>query len=49
LKNGYWAPDIYWPPAEPLAGANGTLKFHGTPVVNHCFKDMIKYVFDRIK
>jgi len=27
---------FYWPAAEPLAYAGGTLGFHGTPVENHC-------------
>jgi len=28
---------FYWPAAEPLADARGTLGFHGTLVENHCF------------
>jgi len=27
---------FYWPAAEPLADARGTLGFRGTPVENHC-------------
>ena len=27
----------YWPPAEPLPGAHGTLQFCRTPVEKHCF------------
>jgi len=27
---------FYWPAAEPLADAHGTLGFRGTPVENHC-------------
>ena len=26
---------FYWPAAEPLADARGTLGFRGTPVENH--------------
>jgi len=29
---------FYWPSAEPLADARGTLGFSGTPVENHCPK-----------
>jgi len=28
---------FYWPAAEPLADARGTLGFRGTPVEKHCF------------
>ena len=30
---------FYWPAAEPLADARGTLGFRGTPVENHCTRD----------
>jgi len=33
---------FYWPAAEPLADARGTLGFSGTPVENHWFRDSLQ-------
>jgi len=35
----------YWPAAEPLADARGTLGFRGTPVEKHCPKLIVSYLY----
>jgi len=32
---------FYWPAAEPLAVARGTQGFRGTPVENHCSRQLL--------
>jgi len=40
----FWRIIFYWPWAELLTGAHGTLRFRGTPVENYCVEGLTRCV-----